>query len=111
MGDNNRDGQLNEGESLLSGWDVELFRQNGSAVVGAGGTTNEDGKVTLTFHRHSDFELGGENYFTALIEQDAWTALQDADNDSDNGVATTGVFTLTDNMYEEICFPVEEEDG
>ncbi|MCV6639329.1 SdrD B-like domain-containing protein [Candidatus Albibeggiatoa sp. nov. NOAA] len=109
--DNNRDGQLNEGESLLSGWDVELFRQNGSAVVGASGTTNEDGKVTLTFHRHSDFELGGENYFTALIEQDAWTALQDADSDSDNGVATTDVFTLTDDMYEEICFPVEEEDG
>ncbi|WP_353571027.1 SdrD B-like domain-containing protein [Candidatus Albibeggiatoa sp. nov. BB20] len=106
--DNNNDGIVNEGETLLSGWDVELFRENGSSVVGASGTTNEDGKVILTFHRHSDFELGGTGYFTGLIEQDAWNALQDA-GDADDGVATTSVFTLSENMYEEICFPVEDD--
>jgi len=103
--DNNNDGEVNSGESLLSGWDVELFRENGSAVVGTNGTTNEDGKVTLTFHRHTDFTKGGTGYFTSLIEQDAWNALQDAGAD-DDGVVTSGIFTLSEDMYQEMCFPV-----
>lgn len=108
--DNNNDGAISDGEALLNGWNVELFRENGSAVVGASGTTNDDGTVTLTFHRHSDYEKGGTEYFATLIEQDAWKVLQDAAGVTDDGVATTEIFTLTENMFEEVCFPVEEDD-
>ncbi len=108
--DNNQDGEVNAGEDLLAGWDVELYRENGSAVVGASGTTDADGTATLTFHRISDFTLGGENYFTALIEKDAWKALQDAGKIDSQGVATSDIFTLADGMYEEFCQGVKTFD-
>lgn len=106
--DNNKDNEVNEGEQLLSGWDVELFRANGSAVLGSNATTGDgdrDGQATLTFLRHSDFTLGGTEYFVALAKQDGWEILNDAQLSGET-LATTDQFVLTTGDFEDTCFGI-----
>jgi hypothetical protein len=55
-------------EKGLKGWSLQLYRADGSPVLGAEATTNSDGSATLTFSRVSDFTVGGTNYYIKAVK-------------------------------------------
>lgn len=68
--DRDGDGIQDEGEEPLAGWEFALYRENGSFVLSANGVTDENGQVTLTFDRPSEFAPG--TYYVQEATQDGW---------------------------------------
>ena len=70
--DADADGMKDADEPALAGWTMTLYRADGSAVLGATGATDAEGKVVLTFDRASDFDPGA--YFVQETQQPLWFA-------------------------------------
>ncbi len=73
--DSDRDGSPDAGEPPLSGWELQLYREDGSIVVGMQGTTGEDGTVVFSSHpdrNPPDIQPGG--YFVQEVLQQGWYA-------------------------------------
>ena len=73
--DDDADGAPGEGEPPLQGWELQLYRQDGSFVVGMQGTTGEDGSVIFSSHPDRDPpEITPGDYFVQEALQEGWYA-------------------------------------
>ncbi|MFP4394324.1 MAG: Ig-like domain-containing protein, partial [Anaerolineales bacterium] len=73
--DVNRDGVWDEDEAPLSGWELQLFRENGSAVIGMKGKTNADGEIVFSSDRDPSDMLPGTYYVQeTLLDDQLWMA-------------------------------------
>ncbi|MDM8531452.1 SdrD B-like domain-containing protein [Anaerolineales bacterium HSG25] len=95
--DLNGNGQKDDGEPFLPGWDMALYRENGDFVLGANGTTDEDGQAVLTFLRHSEFVAGMYQVKVDMTGHDNWVAT----------TPTEQAVALVDGTQAEVYFGVQ----
>jgi len=73
--DDDADGTPDAGEPPLEGWELQLYRDDGSIVVGMQGTTGPDGTVIFSSHPDRDPpEILAGTYFVQETLQDGWYA-------------------------------------
>lgn len=88
-------------ENGLKGWLLKLYRADGSPVLGAETTSNDDGSAVITFSRVSDFVNGGSDYYVEAVKtaNSQWSH----DTDPTNVFETRRIVTLTATNYLDTC--------
>ncbi len=73
--DDDVDGTPDAEEPPLEGWELQMYRQDGSVVVGMQGVTGEDGSVIFSSHPDRDPpEILAGSYFVQETLQEGWYA-------------------------------------
>ena len=73
--DDDADGTYDAGEPPLEGWDLQLYRDDGSIVVGMQGATGEDGEVIFSSHPERDPpDIVPGGYIVQETLQEEWYA-------------------------------------
>ena len=71
--DDDADGTPDAEEPPLEGWELQVYRQDGSIVVGMQGATGEDGSVIFSSHPDRDPpEIPAGGYFVQETIQEGW---------------------------------------
>ncbi|HHH41419.1 MAG TPA: DUF11 domain-containing protein, partial [Chloroflexi bacterium] len=73
--DDDLDGTWDAGEAPLAGWELQLFRDDGSAVVGMKGVTDDQGRVVFSSDPNRDPpDLTAGTYYVQETLQSGWYA-------------------------------------
>lgn len=73
--DNDLDGNADTGETPLAGWELRLYRLNGSYIIGMQGVTGDDGTYIFSSHPDRDPpDIAAGDYYVQETLQDGWYA-------------------------------------